>query len=61
MNKDKDDIINVAGYYENQQQFISKILENTISRIINEKLNDLIKIDNVNVKQLNYFKPKVYE
>jgi hypothetical protein len=51
----------VASYYANQQLFISKILDNVIARIIDEKINGLIKLDDNNFKQLNFFKPKVYE
>jgi hypothetical protein len=36
-------------------------LENVIARIISEKLGDVIKLDDKNFKQMNFFKPKVYE
>ena len=36
-------------------------MDNVISRIIKEKLGDVIKLDDNNFKQVNFFKPKVYE
>ena len=36
-------------------------MDNVIARIIREKLGDVIKLDGNNFKQLNFFKPKVYE
>jgi hypothetical protein len=36
-------------------------LENTVNRIIKDKLNGLIKLDDNNFQQQNSFKPKVYE
>lgn len=61
LNKHEEEIIDVSSYYTNQQAYISKILDNAINRIINEQLNGLIKLDDNNFKQLNSFKPKVYE
>lgn len=61
LNKNEEEIIDIASFYSNQQAYISKILDNTIARIIREKLNDLIKLDDNNFKQINAFKPKVYE
>lgn len=36
-------------------------MDNVIARIIREKLGDKIKLDDNNFKQVNFFKPKVYE
>ncbi len=61
LNKHEEEIIDIASYYASQQNYISKILDNTINRIIRDELNDVIKLDGENFKQLNSFKPKVYE
>lgn len=61
LNKNEEEIIDIAGYYTNQQAYISKILDNAINRIIQTELNGLIKLDDNQFKQLNSFKPKVYE
>lgn len=61
MNKHDEEIIDIASYYANQQAYISKILDNTIARVIREKLGDIIKLDDNNFRQVNSFKPKVYE
>lgn len=61
LNKNEQEIIDIASYYANQQSFIAKILDNVINRIIQDKLNGMIKLDDNNFKQLNAFKPKVYE
>ncbi len=34
LNKNEEEIIDVASYYVNQQAFISKTLDNAINRII---------------------------
>ena len=61
LNVNEEEVINIEEYYGNQQAYISKIFDNTIKRIISIKLNDLIKLDSPAFKQLNVFKPKVYE
>jgi len=61
LNKNEEEIIDIASYYSGQQAYISKILDNTIARVIREKLNDVIKLDDDKFKQVNSFKPKVYE
>lgn len=61
LNANEDEVINIEEYYANQQGYISKIFDNTIKRIISYKLNDLVKLDSPAFKQLNAFKPKVYE
>jgi hypothetical protein len=61
LNKNEEEIIDIAGYYEKQQEYIQKTLDNTVKRIISEELNDLIKIDENNFKQITHFKPKFYE
>jgi hypothetical protein len=61
LNKNDEEIIDIKSFYDGQQPYISKTLDNVISRIIKEKLGDVIKLDDNNFKQINFFKPKVYE